>query len=240
MDFNLENKSKDNETKNNSKNKNKNKNLGNNVVCATPSNDTRNHYQAMISEVFKDSKNDKLMIMGVGNDLKGDDGFGVELVRFLRRYYVRKLHLQDEIINEDIDKYENEAENETDYIEVFKIKDNLVLLDSGVVPENFTDLIKAEKPSKIVIVDAALMHKEFGTIDLIDENQLATVGFSTHALPLSVLIKYVKSNIDTDISIVGFEPYSLEFGNTLSKEAGCILQEFSKEFALKIDEFLKF
>ncbi|MBP2142957.1 hydrogenase 3 maturation protease [Methanococcus voltae] len=232
MDFNLENNIEVNE--------NNNKNLGNNIVCATPSDDTYNRYQSLISKVFEDAKNDKLMIMGVGNDLKGDDGFGVELVRFLRRYYVRKLHLQDEIINNNNEYVtENEAENETDYIEVFKIKDNLVLLDSGVVPENFTDLIKTEKPSKIVIVDAALMHKEFGTIDLIDENQLATVGFSTHALPLSVLIKYIKSNIDTDISIVGFEPYSLEFGTTLSKESECILQEFSKQFALKIDEFLK-
>ncbi|MCS3900459.1 hydrogenase maturation peptidase HycI [Methanococcus voltae] len=194
------------------------------------------NYEELISKIFENVKNDKLLVMGVGNDLKGDDGFGVEVVRFLRRYYTKKLQLQDKF-SSDID---NENISENDYIEVFNVNDKLVLLDSGVVPENFTDLIKNENPSKIIIVDAALMHKEFGTVDLVYENQLATVGFSTHALPLSILIKYIKSNIDTDVSIVGFEPYNLEFGSTLSKEADLILQEFSKQLVSKIDDFLNF
>ena len=68
---------------------------------------------------------EKLVIMGVGNEMKGDDGVGIYIVKEIAKRF---------------GKYSNDA--------IIKINENIILLNCGTVPENFTDVLKKEKKPK--------------------------------------------------------------------------------------------
>ena len=138
----------------------------------------------------------KLAVLGVGNTLRGDDGLGVSIVKSIVSYYIDKYPQQ----NLNIDR------------EINKIFDKVILINCGTVPENFTGILKEEKPDKIVIIDSAVMGEKPGTVKLIDVRDIYSVGFSTHTLPLNVIVKYLMRYIDSEILIVGMEPEKLDFG----------------------------
>jgi len=163
---------------------------------------------------------DKLLIMGVGNTLKGDDGVGIEFIHNLINYYSNKYNISN---NKEINKINNK----------------IVFLNCGVVPENFTDVIKKENPSHIIIYDAALMGEIPGTLKIIKLDNISSVGFSTHALPMNIIIKYINSFIDTQILIIGIEPEQLEFGNKLSKKIYKKNEKFIKLIIKYIDSILE-
>jgi hypothetical protein len=60
----------------------------------------------------------------------------------------------------------------------------LNVLLGGTAPENLTGEIKKLKPSHLLIVDAAEMKAEAGTIRLLTPEEIGGFSFSTHALPL--------------------------------------------------------
>ncbi len=88
-------------------------------------------------------------------------------------------------------------------------------LDCGTVPENFTSDIRRLKPERIVIVDAADMGIEPGEIRIIDEEKIDRFTPSTHSIPLSVFVGYLKEFVK-EIVIIGIQPKKFE-GN-LSEE----------------------
>jgi hydrogenase 3 maturation protease len=138
---------------------------------------------------------EKLVIMGVGNEMKGDDGVGIYIVKEIAKRF---------------GKYSND--------EIIKINENIILLNCGTVPENFTDVLKKENPTHILIIDAALMNEKIGEIKAINPEDIANVGFSTHALPLSIIIKYIRKSINTKITVIGIEPKIIDFDKPLSNE----------------------
>ncbi|WP_394355318.1 hydrogenase maturation peptidase HycI [Methanothermococcus sp.] len=158
--------------------------------------------------------------MGIGNTMKGDDGFGVLIIENLIKYYKNKYNL-----------------NENN--EVNKIEDKIILLNCGVVPENFTDVLKREKPSNILIIDAALMGEVPGTLNIINSEDISGVVFSTHSLPMSVIVKYLTYYINTEILIVGIEPEQIDFGKPLSKKIYEKNLKFTERLIELIDSFLK-
>jgi len=75
-----------------------------------------------LKEFLKKKKN--VVILGIGNQLRGDDFAGSLVARKLGQ------------------------ELKKNYVTVF---------DGGIVPENFTGMIKREDPSHIILIDAADM-----------------------------------------------------------------------------------
>jgi len=166
----------------------------------------------------------KLAILGIGNTIRGDDGLGVFIIKSIVKHYTNKYPQQNLNINR----------------EVNKIFDKVILINCGTVPENFTDILKEEKPDKIVIIDAAVMGEKPGTIKLIDVENIHSVGFSTHSLPLNVMVKYLMRYIDSEIFIVGMEPKNLDFGvEELSGEIYRISLEFTRILIDIIDSILE-
>ena len=92
-----------------------------------------------LKERLKNCK--KLAVLGIGNTIRGDDGLGVFIIKSMVRHYT--------------DKYPQQ--NLNIYKEVNKIFDKVILINCGTVPENFTDILKEERPDKIVIIDSAVM-----------------------------------------------------------------------------------
>jgi hydrogenase 3 maturation protease len=132
------------------------------------------------------NNSDKLVILGIGNELRGDDFLGSLLARRLSK--------------------------------LFKEKNNIVVIDGGTVPENYTGAIKKENPDNIILIDAADMGKEPGYIRIIEHNEIANYHLSTHAMPLSFLVKYLEHSTKADIVLIGIQPKELEFVCNISME----------------------
>nr|WP_319374913.1 hydrogenase maturation peptidase HycI [uncultured Methanobacterium sp.] len=114
--------------------------------------------------------------MGIGNEMRGDDGLGSILAQ--------KLSI---------------IENK-----------NITVFDGKSVPENFTGSIKREIPSHIILLDAVEMNEEPGHIRLVMKEEIANYSVSTHAMPLSFLVKYLESTTSAEIMLLGIQPENMD------------------------------
>lgn len=94
----------------------------------------------------------------------------------------------------------------------------LEIVIGGTAPENQTGEIKRLKPSHLIIVDAAEMKAPPGTIKLISPEEIGGFSFSTHALPLKVMIDFILQDIQCEVLIIAVQPKSLGFGSEVSPE----------------------
>ena len=127
----------------------------------------------------------KVAIVGVGNEDRGDDGAGVEIVRRLRA----KIESQ-----------------------------NLLLIEAGKVPENFTKEIKEFGPEITILIDAADFGGKPGEVILAPPDSIKGVAFSTHALPLSMLAEYIQRESGSRVLLLGIQPKQTQLGEKLSTE----------------------
>jgi len=88
----------------------------------------------------------------------------------------------------------------------------------GASPENFTGAIKGFKPQHLLIIDSADLGKKPGTVQLINEEDIAGVSFSTHRLPTKILVDYLKTSMKCEFVFIGIQPKTLKFGESVSKE----------------------
>lgn len=116
----------------------------------------------------------KLIILGIGNELKYDDGVGP--------FIISELNKRD-------------------------LKDNVLLINAQTVPENFTGKIRMENPSHIIIIDACLMGLKAGEFKIVNEEDFADIGISTHSMSLAYFVKFLNRD---NILFIGIEPQSLE------------------------------
>jgi len=94
---------------------------------------------------------------------------------------------------------------------------NLHVFVGSNAPENCTGPIRQLMPSHLVVLDAADIGKEPGSVELLDTSQLAGVSFCTHALPLSVIIDYILGACPScDVLVIGVQPKQIEFGRALT------------------------
>ena len=70
--------------------------------------------------------------------------------------------------------------------ELFKGQQDLMVINAETVPENYTGLIRKEKPSHIIFVDAVEMKMNPGQIRLVKSNEIGNYSISTHAMPLII------------------------------------------------------
>jgi hydrogenase 3 maturation protease len=124
----------------------------------------------------------KVAILGIGNDLKADDGVGPYVINQLLSH----------------------------------TPSNVELINASTVPENFLSHLIDSHPDLILLIDAALMQTEPGTIQLIDKDTIGGIAFSSHSLPLTFFIEYIENNITTTILILGIQPLTDEFAQPLS------------------------
>ena len=82
---------------------------------------------------------------------------------------------------------------------------DLVVLNSGTVPENFTSVVKQHNPKNLIIVDAVEMGLDAGEIRIVPKDKIGVMHISTHGIPISVLIGYLERCID-NILFVGIQP----------------------------------
>jgi hydrogenase 3 maturation protease len=92
------------------------------------------------------------------------------------------------------------------------------VIDCGMVPENYTDVIRRIGPTHVIIVDAVDFKGSPGDIILSFEPKFDEVSVSTHKPSLMLLTKYVQSDVGSKIILLGVQPKSVDWGSSMSDE----------------------
>ena len=142
---------------------------------------------AYFAEAFAQPK--RVCVLGVGSELCHDDEAGL--------YLVEKL---SERLN----------------IPVGEASGRVLLVSGGPAPENFSGMIRAFHPDLLVVVDAAFLELPAGSIQLLPEERAAGLSFSTHMLPLPMLLSYLKLACGCQTCLVGIQPATTEQGLGMS------------------------
>lgn len=137
-----------------------------------------------LKQFFRDclSGTERLVILGAGSCLKADDAAGIEIASRI------------------IKKYTEDC------------SPSLRVYSGSTAPENYTGAIKAFKPDHIMIMDAADVGAEAGSVSVIQSDVISGVSFSTHMLPLKVLVDYLQKETGCRTTIIGIQPLDLTFG----------------------------
>jgi hydrogenase 3 maturation protease len=91
------------------------------------------------------------------------------------------------------------------------------VIEAGASPENFTSVVNRLHPSHIVIVDAAKMGLQPGSVRIVEKAEITGFSYSTHTLPLSFLIGLLEKSSGAVITVIGIEPLNVGFGEKISR-----------------------
>ena len=143
----------------------------------------------------------KVAIIGVGNALRSDDAAGVLVAR--------------ELLQRDC------AEDRA----------HLLILDGGQAPENLSGQLCKFAPDLVLFIDAADIGEKPGTVQWISEGCIDGMSASTHSLPLSMLARYLKLELNCQVIFLGIQPRSNEVGETMSAEVLQAVNEVVEDLA---------
>jgi len=90
-------------------------------------------------------------------------------------------------------------------------RDNILIVDTGAVPESFTGPLRRFRPDLILMVDAAALGIEPGSVEILAWQDVGGFSASGHALPVSVVAEYLHAALGCELLLVGIQPASLEF-----------------------------
>ena len=130
----------------------------------------------------------KVALLGIGSDLRGDDVAGMLAAEKLFKLLAKKT---------------------TPKLKVFF---------GSTAPENLTGEIKKFKPDHLIMVDTVEIGEKPGTMLVLAGQEMGEgVSFSTHKMPAKILSEYFSRSIKCNVTIVGIQPASLDFGKKPSK-----------------------
>jgi hydrogenase 3 maturation protease len=101
-------------------------------------------------------------------------------------------------------------------------------IDAGPSPENVTGAIKKLKPEKIVFIDA-LVFKDLppGTPQIVEIDDIAHMGQTSHVLSLDVVMEYLKLETGADVFMIGVQPGYIADREGLSPGIGESLEKLA-------------
>lgn len=119
----------------------------------------------------------RVAIVGIGNELSGDDAAGIAVTRALHS------------------KLRNHP-----------MAPSFSIIEAGTAPENITATLRRFDADLVVLVDAAQMDQAPGTVRWCDAESAEGFGASTHTLPLNLFALYLQSEIGCEVKLLGIQP----------------------------------
>jgi hydrogenase 3 maturation protease len=111
-------------------------------------------------------------------------------------------------------------------------------IDCGVVPENFTSTIKKNKPNLIVLIDAVEMDIKSGEFRIISPDRISALHLTTHSMPLSFLISYLKE-FTQKLIFIGIQPEIIDYSNSVNPKLLKSSEEITRILKSKNFKLLK-
>ena len=130
----------------------------------------------------------RVAILGVGNEMRSDDATGGLVARALSQR------------------------------ECATHADRVLIIEAGHAPENRTGELRRFATNLVIIIDAADMGEEPGTIQWIPEESIDGMSASTHSLPLSMLARYLVLELNCVVKLLGVQANSNDVGERVSPQ----------------------
>jgi hydrogenase 3 maturation protease len=130
----------------------------------------------------------RVAVVGIGNELNGDDGVGVWVARNLQEAVGRVADSP------------------------------VLIVEAGTAPENVTGALRKFAPILILLIDAAQLNEPPGTIGWVDWRETTGISAITHGLPLHVIAQYLVTEIGCEVALIGIQPRGNAFDTPLSPE----------------------
>ncbi|MEJ2272183.1 MAG: hydrogenase 3 maturation endopeptidase HyCI [Candidatus Bathyarchaeota archaeon] len=100
-----------------------------------------------------------------------------------------------------------------------KVPESVYLIEAETIPESYMQQIESFKPTHILLIDAGIINKPPGTIELANPKQLIRkTSISTHTLPLRIFCDYLTQTTAAKIGILIIQPFDTRFGEGLTPE----------------------
>jgi len=147
--------------------------------------------QEVLAPLLKGSAGCRLAVLGIGNELNGDDAAGVLVARKVKQ----SLSVSG--------RYPAE---------------HLYVVEAGPSPESFTGPLRRFAPDLVLLVDAAELRQPPGTTLCFDWVDAEGLSASTHTLPPSMLAKFIMRELGSAVLLVGIQAKSLELDSGVSPE----------------------
>jgi hydrogenase 3 maturation protease len=77
---------------------------------------------------------------------------------------------------------------------------------AGTVPESMTGPIRRFEPEHVLFIDAAEMGVPPGTVSIVEPEGIHATLFSSHVLPLSLVMEFLEKDAHTRVTLIGIEP----------------------------------
>jgi len=131
----------------------------------------------------------RIVVCGIGNDLRGDDAAGVLCLRLLERRVASAGPGPRAVL----------------------------FIDSGETPESETARIRAFRPDLVILIDAARSGRTPGDVFLVEKEAIADEDVSTHRISLALLVRFIEESIGARVLFLGIEPESTEPDTAVSE-----------------------
>ena len=128
----------------------------------------------------------EIVVVGIGNPLRGDDGVGSLVARHLWRAQLRER------------------------------RPSLRVIDAEEIPEAFLGPITHPAPDTVVLVVAVNMGAVPGTTALLEMEDVAGREAFTHSAPLTLLARFITCETGADVFLIGIQPGHRRLGNPSS------------------------
>ncbi len=113
--------------------------------------------------------------------------------------------------------------------------ENILILNAGTAPENFSGTLRRFNPDLVVMIDAVDMQKEVGNVAWVDYDSLEGMSAFTHAPAPAMLAGFLRDELRCRIALIGAQPGSLEFDQPASETVAAS----AYRVAVEIMEILK-
>ncbi len=124
----------------------------------------------------------RVLILGVGAELRADDAAGLICAQSIGKAVKGK-----------------------------KTKARIKVLLGSTAPENLTGQIKDFAPTHLIIIDAADLQTKPGTIRILPREDINNASFSTHRMPLKIMLSYLDHFLKCEMIVIGIQPKSTEY-----------------------------
>ena len=162
----------------------------------------------------------QLVVLGVGNRLRGDDAVGCLVCDELGKE--RTLGVKDSrgqvpdagTVRQGPQRPILESSNPRPH------SDSVFVLDCGSTPENYIQPIADRKPHRILVMDCCDFGAKPGEFRLFSREEVDRLSYgllSTHTLPLTLTIEMLSLETEAAIELLGIQPERIEFGEDLSE-----------------------
>ena len=118
-----------------------------------------------------------------------------------------------------------------------KVPKNVCLFECETVPESFIQEIVDLNPSRVLLIDAAILGLKPGEIRLVFPEQVADFpAITTHVLPLRIFCGYITQATKAKIGLLLIQPGSTEFGEDLTREVDVAAKKITETILKSLTE----